>query len=71
MKRERNGLVGGGFAYLDGRRDGATLWWNGISVLFAFNTAGSSWTRVEAPERFGGIPTTWREFAEFARRFAA
>ena len=69
IRFERSGLVGGGFAFLDGKRDGPTLWWNGTSVLFTFNRAGAGWTRVDQPERFGGVPNNWKQFETFARRF--
>jgi hypothetical protein len=88
IRFERSGLVGGGFAFLDGKRDGPTLWWNGTSVLsslprlrtdgrsnsspeflLTFNRPGASWTRVDQPERFGGVPKNWKQFEAFARRF--
>lgn len=63
--------IAGDFAYLTSRRDGPVLWWApGTTVRFGFNRIGSSWTRVEEPSRFGGTPTTAKEFREFARRFS-
>jgi hypothetical protein len=63
--------IAGDVAYLDSRRDGAVLMWEkGTTVKFAFNRAGSSWTRIEEPGRFGGTPQTSAQFRRFAQRFA-
>jgi hypothetical protein len=62
--------IAGDVAYLEGRRDGPVLMWGpGSRVRFGYNRAGGALTLVTNPDRFGGTPTTSKQFRTFVARF--